>query len=110
MSLPSERLIGFQKRQEELQKELPELLTKQVSETEMQELRQQLSYMYELGPDTGLSDTLKQLRERGILDGKNVDYSGRALDKKPHEDGIDKPEDRIVLEYRDETGRIMTKK
>lgn len=59
----------------------------------------------------GLSGFISELKERGALHEDNTEYSGRSLDKKPHEDGTGNKEgDRINLEYRDDTGKIMTKR
>lgn len=59
---------------------------------------------------SGLSGFLKELEDRGVLANDNLDYSGRNLDKVPHKDGtLTRDKDRIQLEYRDDTGKIMTK-
>ena len=63
----------------------------------------------------GVMDSLQALRSRGALSGDFYDYSGRNLDNKPHRDRIKdevnaQVDDRINLEYRDDTGRIMTKR
>jgi len=59
----------------------------------------------------GLHGFLSELEDRGILLNDNIDYSGRNLDIKPHEDGtLTRDNDRIQLEYRDDSGKVMTKK
>lgn len=65
--------------------------------------------------DLGVSSTLAQLRSKGALSQDNYDYSGRTLDIKPHRerndlDGNGEKGGGINLEYRDETGKLMTKK
>lgn len=40
----------------------------------------------------GIAQTLKDLRERGVFNLKNGDFSGRNLDKNPFEEGLDAQE------------------
>ncbi|EAR99239.1 SART-1 family protein (macronuclear) [Tetrahymena thermophila SB210] len=99
-----------QKEQEEFEKRLQE---SNYTEQEIKEMEKELEeiglHKEDLG--VGLSGFLQELKERGVLMEDSNDYSGRSLDKKPHEDGtFNKEQDRIQLEYRDDTGKIMTKK
>jgi len=71
--------------------------------------------MEEVQTDMGVGSTLSQLRSKGFLSQDNYDYSGRTLDIKPHRerndlDGSGEKAGEINLEYRDETGKLMTKK
>jgi hypothetical protein len=87
------------------------LLGKKLSPEETEKLRSELEFIYKDKEEMGIAETLKDLRERGVFNLKNADFSGRNLDKNPYEEGLDAQEnDRIKLEYRDETGRLMTKK
>lgn len=58
---------------------------------------------------------LENLKKKGMLDNNKVqDYSGRSKDTKFHKEmerlGVDNAEDRVKLEYRDKTGKLMTQK
>lgn len=53
----------------------------------------------------GLAGTLKFLRENGLTN--QEEYVGRSRDKRPT---LDQSEDRVKLEYRDASGRLMTPK
>ena len=54
---------------------------------------------------------LARVRQKGLLNDSEKDYIGRANDKNPFEEKLDgDDEDRVKLEYRDATGKIMAKK
>lgn len=85
-------------------------MLKELTKEELDELKKETEILHEEDLGTGLSGALKKLREKGFLMDSTYDYRGRALDEKPHQEKVNKSEDRINLEYRDESGREMTRK
>lgn len=86
----------------------------QLTQEEIDKLKEENEFLFEKKRGVGLADTLKALREKGTLLQSNYDYRGRNLDEKPHEERLanmyNDPNDVIKLEHRDKTGRLMTKK
>ena len=87
-------------------------MTAELDDETRKRLKEEINFLDEIDNATGLSNTLAKLRDKGAFSQDYYDYSGRNLDVKPHKDRVidNLPEDRIRLEYRDESGKIMTKK
>lgn len=88
---------------------MPDML-KELTKEELDSLREETKILHEEDLGTGLTGALKKLREKGMLMDGNYDFRGRNLDEKPHEERHYDPSDRVKLEYKDESGREMTRK
>lgn len=75
----------------------------------MEELKKQTEMLKDENLGNGLTTTLKRLRENGQLMDSNYDFRGRNNDEMPFQERH-KSNGSMDIEYRDHTGRLMTKK
>lgn len=126
--LPSERLISYTKTNgfdsimkkratltevKENENKPDEQYDEKDLENNLEEISEEIGFLAEEPYGPGLGVALRKLRERGDLEMKDTDYSGRTNDKLPHEELAkleSGPSDRIKLEYRDRNGKLMTQK
>ena len=100
VSMPTQRLKGKRyhdhiQEEEEFQKKLQD---DNMTEEEFNKIREDLEEagLRKDNLGLGLHGFLSELEDRGILLNDNIDYSGRNLDIKPHEDGtLTRDNDRI---------------
>ena len=60
----------------------------ELTDDDLKKLKEEASFLEEENLGVGLGETLKRLRENGLLEDSNFDYSGRNLDEKPYEERI----------------------
>jgi U4/U6.U5 tri-snRNP-associated protein 1 len=79
--------------------------------SDFEKAHEEIKFLEEEPVGNGLAGTLKNLRERGYL--MDMEYSGRTNDALLPEDKNEDAKaagDRIKLEYRDGSGKLMTPK
>jgi U4/U6.U5 tri-snRNP-associated protein 1 len=83
------------------------------TEPNREEMQEEVKFLNQESLGSGIAAALKNIREKGYLMDETLTVTGRAKDKTYTEElsKFEKaPSDRIKLEYRDETGRMMTPK
>jgi len=87
--------------------------SQKMEEENLEKLQEEVKFIEEESFGRGLFGALKNIREKGYIMEDSLEVSGRSKDKTYGEELAKFKQarsDKIKLEYRDETGRLMTPK